>query len=115
MATIEQIARVAHEINRAYCEALGDLSQVEWHNAPEWQQESAKAGVVFHSRNPHAGPAASHKSWLEQKEKDGWKYGPVKDVDKKEHPCFVPYEELPQEQKVKDYLFCAVVKQLNRF
>jgi hypothetical protein len=43
---------------------------------------------------------------------DGWKYGPVKDPEKKEHPCFVPYDRLPTEQKAKDYIFGAVVKSL---
>jgi len=55
-------------------------------------------------------PSASHDSWLMQKRDDGWSYGPVKDPEKKQHPCFVPYEELPVEQRLKDYLFGAVVK-----
>ena len=37
-----EIARVAHEINRAYCASLGDTSQPAWEDAPEWQQQSAK-------------------------------------------------------------------------
>ena len=40
---------------------------------------------------------------------EGWKYGPVKDADKKEHPCFLPYHNLPLEQRMKDYLFGAIV------
>lgn len=115
MATIEQIARVAHEVNRAYCAALGDTSHFSWDCAPEWQRKSAVNGVDFHIHNPEAGPAHSHESWLKEKEQDGWKYGPVKDPEKKEHPCFVPYDELPPEQKAKDFIFCAVVKELNRF
>lgn len=109
----EKIARVAHEINRAYCQALGDDSQPEWDFAPEWQRMSAINGVEFHCANPNAGPDHSHNAWLREKEAAGWKYGPVKDADKKEHPCFVPYDELPVEQKAKDYLFRAVVHQLR--
>lgn len=115
MATVEQIAKVAHEINRAYSKALGDESHFMWDAAPEWQRTSAIKGVEFHIQNPDAGPEASHVSWLAQKQRDGWKYGLVKDEEKKEHPCFVPYETLPNEQKAKDYIFCAIVKQLNRF
>ena len=110
---LQQIARVCHEANRAYCAALGDHSQVAWEDAPEWQRESAVEGVKFIIENPRAGPDSSHRSWLEQKEADGWKYGPVKDPAKKEHPCFVPYEELPVEQKAKDYIFGAIVRALN--
>jgi len=43
---------------------------------------------------------------------DGWKYGPVKDVEKKEHPCCVEYHELPVDQKAKDFIFRAVVYEL---
>ena len=108
----EQIARVAHEVNRAYCEALGDTSQPSWELAPEWQRMSAINGVEFHKANPSAGPDNSHIEWLKEKEATGWKYGPVKDADKKEHPCCVPYDKPPVEQKAKDYLFRGVVHAL---
>ena len=95
------IARVAHEINRAYCASLGDTSQPAWGDAPEWQKTSALVGVDMHLAKPDATPEQSHESWLDQKLAEGWKYGPVKDVEKKEHPCCVPYADLPAEQKAK--------------
>jgi hypothetical protein len=110
---IEQIAYVAHEVNRAYCQAIGDDSQPTWLNAPEWQREAARIGVRFHLTNPDAGPEASHENWLQEKSLGGWTYGPVKDPEKKEHPCFVAYGELPQEQRAKDYIFVAVVRALS--
>ena len=107
---IEQIAKHCHEANRLYCRSLGDFSQPSWEDAPEWQRKSAVAGVEHALANPAAPPSASHDSWLKEKRRDGWKYGPVKDPSKKEHPCFVPYEQLPPEQKAKDALFLAVVR-----
>lgn len=107
-----EIARVAHEVNKAYCESLGDTSQPSWGEAPDWQRNSAISGVNFHKANPDAGPEHSHECWLKEKEAAGWKYGPVKDSEKKEHPCFVPYVELPADQKAKDYIFRAVVHAL---
>lgn len=104
------IARLAHEVNRAYCAAIGDHSQVAWDEAPDWQKDSARNGVRFTLTHPDATPEESHKSWLAQKCAEGWKYGPVKDVEKKEHPCYVPYEQLPVEQRAKDHLFQAVVR-----
>lgn len=110
---IEQAARTAHETNRAYCETIGDKSQTSWDDAPEWQRKSAIKGVEFHMAQHASGvapsPSASHDSWLEEKRADGWKFGPVKDPVAKEHPCFVAYDELPVEQRLKDYLFGAVV------
>jgi hypothetical protein len=52
-------------------------------------------------------------SWLAEKTKTGWKYGPEKDPEKKEHPCFVPYDQLPAEQKMKDHIFLAIVQVLK--
>lgn len=108
----EDIARVAHEVNRAYCLALGDLSQPAWEDAPEWQKKSARAGVDLHLDNPDATAATSHESWLAEKERDGWVYGPTKDPRTKHHPCMVPFDELPVEQAAKDYIFRAVVHSL---
>jgi hypothetical protein len=110
---IERLARFAHEINRAYCQSIGDNSQEAWEDAPIWQKESAIAGVKMHLGNPDATPGDSHNSWMAQKVADGWVYGLVKDAKKKTHPAMVPYEELPNEVKSKNYLFKAVVHLLS--
>lgn len=89
---------------------LGDDTQAAWDDAPEWQRTSAVNGVKFTIANPDAPPSASHDSWLAEKAATGWKYGAVKNPDAKEHPCFVPYAELPHPQRVKDALFQAVVR-----
>lgn len=109
------IARVTYEVNRAYCQSIGDNSFSEWGDAPDWQKSTNIRGVEFHIQNPSASPSASHESWLKQKEEEGWKYGPVKNPETKEHPCFVPYDQLPQEQRAKDYLFRQVVHSLKKF
>lgn len=108
--SVNLAAVMAHELNRIWCAILGDFSQPAWVDAPGWQVESALAGVRFHQKNPDAGDSASHDCWLEQKRADGWVYGPVKDPAKKEHPCMVPFEDLPKEQQMKDSLFRAVVR-----
>lgn len=107
------IAKVCHETNRAYCQTLGDNSQPAWEEAPDWQRTSAINGVNFHLANPNSKPSHSHEDWLKEKEATGWKYGPAKDPAKKEHPCFVPYDELPAAQKAKDALFVGIVNALR--
>lgn len=109
MSPKEQIAKVCHEANKAYCESIDDYTQVTWEAAPEWQRTSAINGVEFHLKNPLATPLDSHNSWLDEKKRDGWTYGKVKDVEKKEHPCYLPYSQLPIEQRIKDYIFRALV------
>jgi hypothetical protein len=109
------IARVCHEANRGFCIALGDTSQPAWEDAPEWQQTSAFDGVAFNLANPDAPPSASHDNWLAGKMATGWIYGPVKDPAAKTHPCCVPYDQLPPEQRAKDHLFKAIVGALAPF
>lgn len=109
---IDRIARVCHEVNRAYCESMGDTSQPIWEDAPQWQRESARMGVDLHLMGEF-GPEASHISWMQHKLDDGWVYGPVKDPVKKEHPCLVPFDQLPREQQAKDFIFRAVVHALR--
>jgi len=111
MLTPIQIARVCHEVNRAYCRAIGDDSQPPWEQASDWQRSSCEIGVKEHL-DVGLTPEQSHEIWMEDKRRAGWVYGPVKDPDRKEHPCIVPYAQLPQEQQVKDHLFAAVVRAL---
>lgn len=107
-----EIAKVCHEANKALCEAFGDTSQPHWKDAPEWQQTSAEAGVRFCFDHPDAPPSANHDSWMAQKIADGWVYGAVKNPEAKTHPCIVPYDQLPPDQKAKDYVFKAIVAAL---
>lgn len=107
-----EIAQVCHEVNRAYCAALGDHSQPAWNDAPDWQQESALLGVNLHLSGDH-GPEASHASWMKQKVDEGWVYGAYKDPENKRHHCIVPFDQLPREQQAKDFIFRGVVHALK--
>jgi hypothetical protein len=110
---VDRIARVCHEVNREYCRALGDFSQLRWNAAPDWQKSSARLGVELHLNNPDASPSASHESWMKQKVDEGWVYGPIKNPENKQHPCIVPFNQLPVEQQAKDFIFRAVVHALT--
>ena len=113
--TVEQIAEVAHEVNRALCLAFGDDSHKSWRDAPEWQKESARAGVRLHLGDPNLGPEASHVAWAAFKFSSGWSFGPAKDESLRTHPCLVPFDALPPEQQAKDYVFRAVVHSVSQF
>jgi hypothetical protein len=112
---IIDIARMCHEVNRKYCQSIDDDSQLPWDQSPQWQRDSAINGVIFQRDNPDAPASSSHDSWLKEKYEAGWKWGPIKIPDLKEHPCCCPYEELPSEQQIKDHLFKAVCKAMLPF
>jgi len=110
--TVREIAQVAHEANRAYCKVLQDKTQPDWVDAPDWQQESVIAGVKAIVENPSLSCEQSHEKWMERKLREGWKWGEVKSIERMEHPCLKPYKLLPEEHKIKDLLFGAVVRVL---
>ncbi len=43
-----------------------------------------------------------HENWAAERIKQGWKYGAERNDIKKEHPCLIAYEELPEEEKDYD-------------
>ena len=112
---IIDIAIICHNLKKALCEAHGDTSQVDWNIAEEWQRRSVISGVQFALDNPNAPASAHHDAWMKYKIQNGWKYGPVKDIKEKEHPCLVPYEQLPPEEKAKDFLFKETVRNLSQY
>lgn len=43
-----------------------------------------------------------HEVWSETRIQQGWTYGEQRNDELKTHPCLVPYEELPEEEKEYD-------------
>jgi len=44
----------------------------------------------------------THDIWAQQRLAQGWKYGAERNDERKEHPCLVAYEELPESEKEYD-------------
>lgn len=44
----------------------------------------------------------THETWAAQRLAEGWRLGECRDDFKKEHPCLVPYERLPESEKEYD-------------
>ena len=43
-----------------------------------------------------------HDVWAESRINDGWRYGPERNDERKEHPCLVEYEQLPDSERAYD-------------
>ena len=43
-----------------------------------------------------------HDVWAQNRIREGWTYGPVRDDQKRQTPCLVPYDQLPEEEKAYD-------------
>lgn len=105
-----QIAIICHQANKAVCEANGDHTQKDWDDAEQWQRDSAIVGVNYALANPNGSASGQHDAWMADKIANGWVYGEVKDANLKTHPCIVPYDDLPVDQRTKDYVFRAIVE-----
>lgn len=44
----------------------------------------------------------NHEVWARQRMRDGWRYGPARNDERREHPSLVPYDELPDSEKRYD-------------
>jgi hypothetical protein len=44
----------------------------------------------------------AHEIWAKQRLLDGWSFGPNRDDARKQHPCLVPYSNLPETEKQYD-------------
>lgn len=123
----EILAAACHSAWYAYTViGLGEDGE-PWDKAPDWQKDSIRDGVRFWEGQlkgfkATAGsfdteqdyeaavvewarrhlPERSHENWMLHKRNHGWVYGAEKDVEKKTHPCMVPYSDLPEEQRAKD-------------
>ena len=53
----------------------------------------------------------AHEIWASRRMAEGWRWGPRRDDAKKEHPCLVPYAELPESEK--DYDRSAAIETLK--
>ncbi len=43
-----------------------------------------------------------HSRWYAERRLNGWQYGTTRDDTRKIHPCLVPYDDLPENEKDKD-------------
>ena len=43
-----------------------------------------------------------HEVWAKARIDEGWTYGEKRDDIHKKHPCLMPYDELPEEEKEYD-------------
>ena len=116
--TLENIAEVCHEANRAYCKVRGDLSHKPWAECSTDLQNSVLRGVMLRVSRPYVTDREMHEAWFHDHLAQGWVYGPVKDPVAKTHPCMRPcmrpYEELPLADRLKDSLFSEIVSVLRR-
>lgn len=110
--SLEEIARVCHEANRAMQRNLNEPGRsMLWDLESDFVKENTINGVrlirLGYSKEE------MHAEWCERMQEGGWKWGPVKDRLKLEHPCLVAYRDLPSTQRHKTEVIRAIVVTLS--
>lgn len=112
--TAEEIARVCHEANRAMTFLVADAPvQPPWDEADADTKAGKLRAVQFVIDNPKATPEQIHTAWCDERWRQGWIWGPVKDLTAKLHPSLRPYKELSVGTRQKDAVFQAIIQALR--
>ena len=109
MVTIEQIAKVAHAANIQIQKNNGEIPSPPWDDLPLSQRQIILNGVAQVLANPRISARQLHENWKSKMLKAGWKYAPVRNDSKREHPNIVDWEKLPEGQRLKDMIFAGIV------
>lgn len=110
-ARLDQISEFIYEATRI---------EAEWSKRPivpeKWQERDDKFRnqfidiinkYMYMDKLPT--PEEAHESWVQSYYKMGWKYGNIRNTEKKTHPDLIPFEQLPQAEKDKDAIFLSFV------
>lgn len=110
--TPDQIAPVVHEAIRTLQTVLGQNASPPWSEAT-WERASTLEAVRHALDDPT--PGKEHERWMRERLEGGWRYGPVRDEQRKLNPTLVPFDELPAAEKAKDALVIAITQSLKEY
>lgn len=111
---VKNIAKIAYEVVRSYCESVGDYTVDEWDKADKYVRDETILKVEMIIDNMAWSPEHAHEVWLDIMIDKGWIHGDVISWDAQEHPHISPYESLPQLYRITLEIFWGVVKELHK-
>lgn len=106
---LAKIAEQAHAVNNVWTKEVGNETRPEWNTLSQEDKEHYIHAVSNAIDSKLYSPAEAHKQWSTWMLAQGWEHGEY-NRDEKKHPNLIPFEQLPESEKVKDILFIAVCK-----
>lgn len=119
MKKIEYISKLIYEATRIEAGwSKRTIIPEEWEKRDvKFRKQFVKIIDTYLSLKKLPTPSEAHNSWMQSYFEMGWKYGKIRDVNKKIHPDLLPFEELPKDEKDKDAIFLVfvwLVRELNK-
>jgi hypothetical protein len=138
---VEKIAQAIHShyLEQAACEGNQARESRDWRDLPERLQNSNRdaAKDIFRKlrqcdlrvqfADPHdevdmsfdeetieALAAEEHARWTMELLRKGWRYGRTKSDETRQHPCLVPYAELPDADRQYDMMMARTIPEYLR-
>tara|TARA_B110000967_G_C18539219_1_gene389746 strand:- start:267 stop:605 length:339 start_codon:yes stop_codon:yes gene_type:complete len=111
---IEQIAKTAHAIHRAYCLEMGIPTQPKWEDVDSGHKDVVYTSIINITQGSIKSVEESHNKFIESKYAQGWRFGEVYSIEDKLNPRMVDFSRLTIEQRVKEKLFFECVNSFNK-
>lgn len=70
--------------------------------------------IIFSNDDVEKLAQIEHCRWMEEKFMDGWRYGVVRDDERRLHPDLVPWSDLPDDRKNIDRFLISKIPELLR-
>jgi len=80
-----------------------------------WFRFKDPADITLHEFNPKdilIMAMMEHERWCREKKRKGWRYGTPRDNERKIHPDLVPWDELSEEAKKKDFDAVGIIPKI---
>lgn len=111
--SLDDICRVIDSANRELSRSLNENVSLPFDTWSDQARANMKESVRQVITGELRTPKDCHDKWLKDRVNEGWSFGEVKNFTLKTSPCIVDYQELPEEQKVKDDMFFTTAMNLG--
>jgi hypothetical protein len=107
---LEEVIYFVYEVNRIVRGCIGQDPGVPFGDLNPGKKTSLRLAVLYAWEHGLLSDEESHNRWTYAKLREGWRWGPVEDLENKIHPNLVPWNELSWKEQLKDRFFRAIVE-----
>lgn len=114
--TARDLGRLMHALRREIALIYGGNVPPAWEDeaCTDAMKASSERGALAMLVNPDMTARDEHQRWYNERWEQGWRYGPVRDNERKLHPSMRDFDELPLGERLKDLARIAMAEELRQ-